>query len=301
MTNEVTAHKGSLPVVPEKFRNRNAQEEARKLGAGISSGYPIIRIRGSKWWLSVGKDEEYRVPPTTIVVDGKKKVVDLIDVVILRTPDFASRAYYKGYKGDRSKGERPICSSLQGIVPDPGVEKRQHPTCAGCPRNETYTNDKGMKVRDCSNGKRLAVLPWPTWTQPLLGKPILRPALLRVPGASLKPLRDYAEHLGRLGVSFYGLVTRITFEEGKEFPKMIFDYNSDIKIDEKSADVIDELRELSDALVITGESAGTLREVAGTEAEEEEEYQTPPAQQEPPAAVNLADLVAASKRDEEGK
>ncbi len=277
MSTAVSRPTGGI-VVPTRFQNRAPQGT---LGDGISSGFPIIRIRGSKWWLSTGKDEEHRIP------------VDDLDVVILRAPPFASRAYYKGYKGDRSKGERPLCSSLHGDRPDSDVPEPQSELCGMCPRNQTYTNDRGMKVRDCSNGKRLAVLPWVSWTTELLGKPLLRPCLLRVPGASLQALKVYGEELDRAGVPYYGLLTRISFEEKKEYPQMIFNYNTEIQLDDESAAIIDEMRETADARFITGENAQSMREIDHGEAEK-----TPPAEviQKPkPAAVSLAQAVKASK------
>jgi len=276
MSTAVSPHNGPSIIVPARFQGR---PPAETLGDGISTGFPVIRIRGSKWWISTGKDEEHRIP------------LEAIDVVILRAPAFASRAYYKGYKGDRSKGERPLCSSLQGKRPDPGVPEPQSELCDLCPRNKTYTNDKGMQVRDCSNGKRLAVLPW-FWTKDVLGKPLLRPCLLRVPGASLQALKAYGDTLARSGVPYYALLTRISFEQKKEYPKMIFAYNNEVQMDDDSAVIIDQMRESSDALFITGENAGSMREIEGTE-------EPAPAPKPKPTAVSLAQWDAASKTDEE--
>ena len=278
MSTEVARPLGGL-VVPKRFQNRGEQPS---LGEGISSGFPIIRIRGSKWRLSTGKGEEAVVPSNEI------------DVVILRSPSFASRAYYKGYKQGQ-KGERPICSSLQGKRPDADVETKQSELCDTCKRNQTYTNDKGIKVRDCSNGKRLAVLPWIDWTAALLGKPLIRPCLLRVPGASLQALKAYGEELGRAGVPYYGLLTRLSFDEEMEYPKIIFNYNTDIQLDDDSAALIDEMRESSDALSITGESASTLREV---DHQEEEDEPKPEVIHKPkPAAVSLAQAAKAAAKE----
>lgn len=279
MSNVVGRPLGGL-VVPERFRGRGVQET---LGAGISSGFPIIRLRGSKWWLSTGKDEEHRIP------------TDTIDVVILRAPPFTSRAYYKGYKGAASKGERPACSSLQAVRPDAGVEDPQSETCDMCKRNQTYTNDKGMKVRDCSNGKRLAVLPWIDWTTELLGTPLLRPCLLRVPGASLKALADYGEELGRAGMPYYGLLTRLSFEQSKEYPKIIFNYNTAVRLDNESTAIIDVMRETPEARFITGESSpGGMQEYEHREEEAPAEVIHKPK----PAAVSLAQAIKASNTDE---
>jgi hypothetical protein len=276
MSNEVARPLGGL-VVPKRFQNRGEQPS---LGEGISSGFPIIRIRGSKWRLSTGKGEEKVVPST------------VIDVVILRSPGFASRAYYKGYKQGQ-KGERPICSSLQGKRPDADVEDKQSDLCDTCKRNQTYTNDKGIKVRDCSNGKRLAVLPWIDWTTELLGKPLIRPTLLRVPGASLQALKAYGEELGRAGVPYYGLLTRLSFDPETEYPKIEFNYNTDIQLDDDSAALIDEMRETADARTITGETGASTREVDHEEEEPKAEIVHKPK----PAAVSLAQAFKKAKEE----
>ena len=278
MSTEVARPLGGL-VVPKRFQNRGEQPS---LGEGISSGFPIIRIRGSKWRLSTGKGEEAVVPSNTI------------DVVILRSPAFASRAYYKGYKQGQ-KGERPICSSLQGKRPDADVEDKQSDLCDTCKRNQTYTNDKGIKVRDCSNGKRLAVLPWIDWTTELLGKPLIRPCLLRIPGASLQALKAYGEELGRAGVPYYGLLTRLSFDEDMEYPKIIFNYNTEVQLDDDSAALIDEMRETADARTITGESASSTREV---DHQEEDEPKPEIVHKPKPAAVSLAQAAKKAKEEE---
>jgi len=277
MSTEVARPLGGL-VVPKRFQNRGVTES---LGEGVSSGFPIIRIRGSRWRLSTGKGEEHTVPGNEI------------DVVILRSPSFASRAYYKGYKQGQ-KGERPICSSLQGKRPDADVENKQSDLCDTCKRNQTYTNDKGIKVRDCSNGKRLAVLPWIDWTQALLGKPLIRPCLLRIPGASLQALKAYGEELGRAGMPYYGLLTRLSFDPEMEYPKIIFNYNTEVQLDDDSTALIDEMRETADARSITGETGSSVREV---DHDEEDEPKAEVKHTPKPAAVSLAQAFKKAKEE----
>jgi len=274
MSTEV-APTGKL-VVPARYRNQKVEQ----LGTGISSGFPIIRIKGKEWSLSMGKDEEYDI-------DGRS-----IDVVILRDPAINSRTYYPGgYQGAASKGKRPTCWSMDGKRPDADVEEPESPVCDTCPRNRTHTNDQGMKVRDCANGRRLAVLPWPEWTTALLGKPLIKPCLLRVPGASLQALKVYGEDLGRMGFPYFALRTTISFEKKSEFPKLIFEKGVVLKDEE--LDIIDELRILSDISYITGENG--MRTVGGGgEPAEPEEVKAPAPK---PAAVSLAQAYAAAKTE----
>ncbi|SRR6266576_973100 len=277
MAKDVATQTGGLQL-PARFKGRT--DNASSLGEGISSGFPIIRLRGKQWSLSTGKDEEHDID------------LPAIDVVILRAPPFNSRSYYESYKGASSKGQRPICWSMDGKRPDADVPEPENPICDTCVRNRTYTNDKGMKVRDCSNGKRLAVLPWVTWTTELLGKPLLRPCLLRVPGSSLQALKTFGETAGRLGFPYYGFITTISFDRKAEFPKLIFNINNEIQLDDESAEVIDTMREQSDAYFITGERSSGPRTVGGADHEEEVAEEAPKPK---PKAVSLAQAMAASK------
>jgi hypothetical protein len=276
MAKDVATQTGGIQL-PARFKGR--ADNASALGEGISSGFPIIRLRGKQWSLSTGKDEEHDID------------LQAIDVVILRAPPFNSRSYYESYKGAGSKGQRPICWSMDGKRPDTDVPEPESTLCDTCERNRTYTNDKGMKVRDCSNGKRLAVLPWVTWTTELLGKPLLRPCLLRVPGSSLQALKAFGEDAGRLGFPYYGFVTTISFDRKAEFPKLIFNVNNEIQLDDESAEIIDAMREQSDAYFITGERTSGARTVGGDHEEAVQEEAPKPK----PKAVSLAQAVAASK------
>jgi hypothetical protein len=81
-----------------------------------------------------------------------------------------------------------------------------------------------------------------------------------------------------------------------EYPKIIFNYNTEVQLDDDSAAIIDEMRETSDAMFITGENAQSMREVDHEEEAKPEE--TKPVVHTPkPAAVNLAGLVKAAKTE----
>jgi hypothetical protein len=80
-----------------------------------------------------------------------------------------------------------------------------------------------------------------------------------------------------------------------EYPKIIFNYNTEVNLDDDSAAIIDEMRETADARFITGENAQSMREVDHDEEKAEgpkEVVHTPK-----PAAVNLAGLVKAAKTE----
>jgi hypothetical protein len=265
-------------VVPARYRNQKVEV----LGRGISSGFPIIRIKGKEWSLSMGKDEEHDIESRSI------------EVVILKDTGVNSRQYYPGgYQGAGSKGKRPTCWSLDGKRPEADVQEPESPLCDTCAQNRTYTNEEGRKVRNCQNGRRLAVLPWVTWTTELLGKPLLKPCLLRVPGASLQALMKYGEDLGRLGVPYFAMLTRISFEKKSEFPKLVFEKVQ--VLDDQSLDIIDELCALSDISYITGEKSAGGMKVVNEDAEEEAPEVKAPAPK--PAAVSLAQAFAAAKTE----
>ena len=85
-----------------------------------------------------------------------------------------SKSYYEGgFVEGASDGKRPVCASLDGVVPDSDVITKQSDACALCPRNEWKTDQNGRKGRDCSDYKRLAVLVLPNVTKAVLGQPLM--------------------------------------------------------------------------------------------------------------------------------
>jgi hypothetical protein len=192
------------------------QGGVESLSEGITGSYGVIGYKGKNWSLRY-KGEKYNFKRAD---DGTPAAS--IDVIILRSAKQKSKSFYTAYDEHQSEGQRPICASLDGLLPDDDVVQKQSETCALCPRNQWRTNDKGKKVKDCSDYKRLAVLLAPSQTVPFFGSALLEPVFLRVPAASLEPLANYGDDLARQGFSYFAVVTRVMFEPDTAHPKFMF-------------------------------------------------------------------------------
>jgi hypothetical protein len=191
----------------------NAQED--NLAEGIGQSYGVVGYKGKVWSLRYHGERHTILRPD----DGTPSAH--LDVIILGQTKNKSKSYYDDWK-DGSQ-ERPICSSMDGIVPDSDVVRRQCESCAVCPRNVWKTDPQtGRKGRECTDYKRLAVLILPVQTQKLFGKPLVEPVFLRVPPDSLNSLAVMGETMAQQGFHYSSYIARITFDPQKAHPSMVF-------------------------------------------------------------------------------
>lgn len=225
LTSEKESSMGQELQIPDTFKNKqmssafaaelNAHDDS--LAEGIGQSYGVIGYKGKVWSLRVRGQRHNIIRPD----DGTPS--NFLDVIILDQLKFKSKSYYKKYEPGSSDGERPICSSINGRVPDADVTEKQSETCALCPRNVWKTDPQtGRKGRECTDYKRLAVLILPTQTKPILGEPLMEPAFLRVPPASLNSLAIMGEAMAAQGHHYSSYITRITFDPNKSWPEMVF-------------------------------------------------------------------------------
>lgn len=211
MPNEMELFKTQRPAAA--FQTLNPQES---LAEGIGSSYGVIGYKGKVWTLRYRGEKHVFVRPD----DGTP--VSYIDVIILRQAHQKSKSYYLDYNEGAGEGARPVCSSLNGVVPDNDVQQKQSDTCALCPRNVWKTDASGRKTRECTDYKRLAVLLLPAATKALLGQSLMEPVFLRIPPASLNDLAVMGETMAGQGWHFSSFITRITFDPTQAYPKMTF-------------------------------------------------------------------------------
>src|SRR5262245_20849498 len=199
----------------QAFASLNPAED--KLSDGIGAGFPVVHIKGKIW------SPQYRNERKTVVRPDDGTASSFLDVIILGQARNRSKVYYPGtYEEGTSDGQRPTCTSLDGIVPDTDVLAKQSETCALCPRNEFKTFANGRRGRECSDNKRLAVLVRPTQTAPLFGGPVLEPMLLRVPPDSLQNLASTGDAMVAKGYHYSTYLTRLSFDPQKAHPCILF-------------------------------------------------------------------------------
>ncbi len=189
------------------------------LSEGIGQSYPVIGYKGKNWSFRYRGEKKSFIRPD----DGTPAAY--LDVIILGQAKTKSKSYYLKYDPNNADGGRPVCSSIDGLTPDPDVTSKQSDSCALCPRNAWKADPQtGRKGRDCTDYKRLAVLVLPTQTSLIYPgeAPLLEPAFLRVPPASLNSLSIMGQTMAGQGFHYSSYVTRITFDPNEAHPKMVF-------------------------------------------------------------------------------
>lgn len=201
--------------VAQAFAGLNAHDD--NLSDGIGQSYGVIGYKGKVWSLRVRGERHNILHPT----EGTPSAY--LDVIILGQARTKSKSFYKKYDANTSDGDRPLCSSIDGIVPDADVTQKQSDSCALCQKNVWKTDPQtGRKGRECTDYKRLAVLVLPTQTAPILGSALMEPVFLRVPPDSLNSLAIMGEGMANQGFHFSSYITRITFDPNKAHPCMNF-------------------------------------------------------------------------------
>ena len=221
------------------------EPDDNKLGAGITTGYPILRIKGKVWAISHGGNE----PHVLMRADGDGPR-NSIEVVILDASQYVSKVWYEnGYV--EGSTDAPDCFSATGVVPDSSSAKKQSNVCASCPQNAwgSKITPAGKKARACSDSKRLAVAPLGDIRNEAFGGPML----LRVPGASLEAIKAYSEQLKAFGHKYFTVGTRMSFDPNEAYPKIVLEPTGGLNDDQ--ALIVKELRESSVVQAILAEGS----------------------------------------------
>lgn len=195
-------------------------DAAKEFAGGVQSGFPVVSYRGGTWRVRQGGEEQ-------VYVDTEGDAIQSIRVVMIQSNERPSKTYYEGkYKeGDSSK---PECWSASGVTPDADVPNPVNAACASCPMNVwgSRITEQGNKTRACQDVRRCGVTFEHELEAVADGRKTLDELpvmLLRIPPASLNPLKDYAvKVLGPKGLPVYVLVTKIGFDTTVSYPKLTF-------------------------------------------------------------------------------
>jgi hypothetical protein len=182
----------------------------------IQESIPRLSIKGKEFTAIIDGVRKVLTNPTT------GEVYQQLDVILVNSGKFIAKSYYiKGFnEGDANP---PDCWSLDAIKPDPRVVNKVHPTCPDCPMNAF--NSKPARAVDkvgpkaCSDSKRIAIM-----MPHQLGHPNPTVLLLRVPQQSLKNMKGYVQLIERHGFQPNACVTRLSFQSGESFPKLLFNF-----------------------------------------------------------------------------
>jgi hypothetical protein len=174
------------------------------------SGFSSIRYRGKQWTLQhAGHSYPFLRP-------DDNTPLTYLDLIIVGQQPKISKVYFPGdFDEDSTTG--PVCASIRGDVPDPGVSIPQSKTCGLCKHNLWTTLPRGGRGKECQDHFRLAVLLLPSHTKKMLGSPLKEPVFFKVPPGSLQAFATYGAELKDEGYPPFGVVTRVSFHPDKLF------------------------------------------------------------------------------------
>lgn len=243
------------------------------LADGIAAGFSSIRYRGKQWTLNHG-GSTYQFKRLD---DGSP--LTYIDFIILGISPGLSKAYFGDEPWTEESASAPVCASLKGDVPDPGVPIPQSKSCGMCSHNEWITKPDGGRGKECQDHKRMAVLLMPSMTKKMLTAPLLEPVFLKIPPGSLKALKKYSDALQHQGIPFAAVVTRVSFSSDRIF--------------EMNFDVVQALTDAEAPLVLPMMENSQTKAIMGSVSEPRQIEQKPP----PPERVDTGLLAAFTGTD----
>lgn len=274
-----------LPAAIAKLVSLATPQAVNEFAGGVTSGFPIISYKGKVWRIRKGGEEQ-------VHMDAEKNALPTIDIVLVQGNPNPSKIFYDK-KFEEGTTEAPRCFSNNGSTPDPSVQNPISKLCVTCPNNVwgSRITDNGKKSRACSDARRMAVV----FADDLNEKGIdCHKLLLRVPPASLNPLKDYVEkQLAPKGIPPFAIVTRIGFDVQAAHPQ--FTFKAQRFLNEDEAEAIIQLRDSEDIKRILAEAndfpAGGAGDAPG------ETSPTPvPAQGGTPAPAQAATTPPAGKQ-----
>ena len=250
MSKALTVKGQTLPAHLQKAAQD--KKAVKEFSGGVQSGFPVLGYRGKTWRVKQSGEEQ-------VYADENGDAIQSVNLVLIRSNENLSKTYYKGKytEGDNSK---PTCWSASGIRPDPNVQNPVSSKCQGCPMNAwgSRTSEDGKKQKACQDVRRMAVIMEHELEAVDAGEKELEDAdifLLRVPGGSLNPLKDYVEKklLPKGGLLPYMLVTRVGFDTDASYPK--FAFKAARFLDEDEFGTVEDLRETDIVKRIINEAA----------------------------------------------
>ena len=258
--------------MPARLMQRDAAATAKmnaEAAAGTGGGSNINRIslKQSRFRLIIGGEEAKVLP-------------DLhLDVVVVRGNPGVNKTFYIKQWKPGQEPEAPDCMSSDGIRPSAESTNKQSESCATCPQNEWGSKINpltGKKIKACSDGKRIAVLP-PGKLDGDMFQMTIPPASIGDFGAFLKQLNQVSPP-----VLYNDIVVRISFDTEVSYPKLKFEPVRYLT-DEEAAKVQERFESAESKLVCGVEDhAAPAQQPVQQQPVQQQPVQQQPVQPEPP-------------------
>jgi len=193
--------------VPDYIREAGQSELTKGLMQKMGNVNKRISIRGKVFRLIVNGEE---------VAKAKNQ----LDVVIVNVAKDVSRTYYAGTYDPTADAAPPTCWSADSKTPHPSVDNPLASNCNDCPMNIAGSG-KGT-TRACRFKQRIAVV--------LADDLSSGVHMLELPATSLfgkgdiahMPYQQYFKYVASQGHSIDRLVTRLSFDDDADTPKLFF-------------------------------------------------------------------------------
>jgi hypothetical protein len=214
--------------LPSTIQSLMSQMQTSELQENVGVSHAVVSFKGKVFRINFGGQETV----LTVNMNGTQYAAPFMDVVIPRANAALSKTFYKGGYVEGSS-DAPDCWSEDGIHPLAPVPVCHD--CRLCPNNafgSKINADTGKKGKACADTRKLVVFPVvPTGQQDATGNPITMlddqnlkfggPMLLRVPAASLSIFAEYDAKLNGMGIPYFAVVTRLSFDQTVAYPKFV--------------------------------------------------------------------------------
>lgn len=262
-----------------------SQDAIQEFSGGVRSGFPVLSYRGKVWRVKVSGEEQVYVDSTT------GDAIQSIEGTLVKSNPTLAKTYYAG-KYSEGDNDKPRCWSSGGEKPDSDVPNPVNTLCTSCPMNVwgSRTSEEGKKMKACQDVRRTAFifrhdLEMVTRNEKTLDDvPVM---LLRIPPASLHPLKDYAERvLAPKGAAPFMLHTKIGFDTDASYPKLTF--RGSQWLSETEFGIVSELRDSDTVRRILDTSAEHATEGNTDDSGEAVSNEAPAKAEAPEAAPSVA-------------
>ncbi len=177
--------------------------------------FPLLSFKGGKFHCIV--DGELHT-----IKDEEGVPVNRLDLVVVGIPTGRSQVLFPKY--DPENPQAPLCSSINGRVPDADVKQPLGTNCQTCEKKIKVRGEDGKERAPCQQMMNLAVVIQGQSDKIYKVKlPITAIYNKESENADYKAWDQYTDHLRKNGVMHPAMVvTRISFDGNAEYPRPVF-------------------------------------------------------------------------------
>jgi len=231
MSNELSLFDSGSLQVPAHLQDLNEEGNIQD-----RVQVPSLSYEGKVWSIILNGEKTQLVK---LDADGDEVPLAVMRVVVLDYAQRRGRAYYEG-SYDPTNAGKPVCFSDDGIKPHPSVQEPQASACDGCPMSVkgSRVSEQGKQIAACSQHRVLAVVP--------AHKMDMEPLRLKIAVTSdydkendleakgWMAFQQYRDFLKARGINHTAmLVTKMRFDPGVAYPKVLFSPDRWVEPDEK--------------------------------------------------------------------